>query len=105
MLSASPPAAMARSHTACATTKHWGAIANHSGDADLESIYGADWPNTLDELQHRCPAIKAGRAALLRDTAAGRQPAEARMYALVRQGFLEAMTAYTSPAAPRCTRS
>ncbi len=28
----------------------WGAIANHSGDAYFEFVYGGDWPNTLDEL-------------------------------------------------------
>ena len=30
--------------------KYWGAIANHSGDAYFEFVYGHDWPNTLDEL-------------------------------------------------------
>ena len=29
---------------------HWGAIANHSGDAYFDFIYRADWPNTLNEL-------------------------------------------------------
>jgi hypothetical protein len=28
----------------------WGAIANHSGDAYFEFVYGMDWPNTLTEL-------------------------------------------------------
>ena len=28
-------------------SKHWGAIANHSGDAYFEFTYGADWPNTV----------------------------------------------------------
>jgi hypothetical protein len=51
-------------------SKHWGAIANHSGDAYFEFIYGADWPNTLDELaKYRRPAIKAGRVSPPRDTA------------------------------------
>jgi len=41
---------------------HWGAIANHSGDAYFDFIYRADWPNTLDELaRYRRPARKAGR--------------------------------------------
>jgi hypothetical protein len=32
----------------------WGAIASHSGDAYFDFVYGADWPNTLDELaKHR----------------------------------------------------
>ena len=40
---------------------HWGAIANHSGDAYFDFIYRADWPNTLDELAKHCrPARKAG---------------------------------------------
>src|SRR5688572_4895561 len=29
--------------------EHWGAIANHSGDAYFEFVYAADWPNTLNE--------------------------------------------------------
>jgi hypothetical protein len=41
--------------------KHWGAIANHSGDAYFEFVYGSDWPNTLDELaKHRVPKRRAG---------------------------------------------
>jgi hypothetical protein len=72
-------------------SKHWGAIANHSGDAYFEFIYGADWPNTLDELaKYRRPAIKAGRVSPPRDTAAGRQLAEGLDDGRVRR-FLEAM--------------
>jgi S-formylglutathione hydrolase FrmB len=42
-------------------TKHWGAIANHSGDAYFDFIYRADWPNTLNELgKYRQPPRKAG---------------------------------------------
>ena len=41
---------------------HWGAIANHSGDAYFDFIYRADWPNTLNELGNfRRPPRKAGR--------------------------------------------
>ena len=41
--------------------RHWGAIADHSGDAYFDFIYRADWPNTLDELaKYRRPARKAG---------------------------------------------
>ena len=41
---------------------HWGAIANHSGDAYFDFVYRADWPNTLNELaKYRRPARKAGR--------------------------------------------
>jgi hypothetical protein len=28
----------------------WGAIADHSGDAYFDFVYGCDWPNTLNEL-------------------------------------------------------
>jgi hypothetical protein len=39
----------------------WGAIANHSGDAYFEYVYGGDWPNTLDELaKHRPEKRRAG---------------------------------------------
>ena len=31
-------------------SKHWGAIADHSGDAYFEFVYGHDWPNTLNTL-------------------------------------------------------
>ena len=31
-------------------SKYWGAVADHSGDAYFDFVYGADWPNTLDEL-------------------------------------------------------
>ncbi|MCC7083028.1 MAG: hypothetical protein IT530_20370 [Burkholderiales bacterium] len=41
--------------------QHWGAIANHSGDAYFELVYGHDWPNTLNELaKHRRPKRSAG---------------------------------------------
>jgi enterochelin esterase-like enzyme len=30
--------------------KTWGAIADHSGDAYFDFVYGCDWPNTLNEL-------------------------------------------------------
>ena len=43
---------------------HWGAIANHSGDACFDFVYRADWPNTLNELgKYRKPARKDGRYA------------------------------------------
>jgi S-formylglutathione hydrolase FrmB len=43
---------------------HWGAIANHSGDAYFDFIYRADWPNTLNELgRYRRPARREGRYA------------------------------------------
>jgi len=52
---------------------HWGAIANHSGDAYFDFIYRADWPNTLNELaKHRRPPRKAGPVAPPHDTAAER---------------------------------
>ena len=30
--------------------KHWGAVADHSGDAYFDFVYGSDWPNTLNAL-------------------------------------------------------
>jgi hypothetical protein len=42
-------------------TRYWGAVANHSGDAYFDFVYGADWPNTLDELaKHKRPRAKEG---------------------------------------------
>ncbi len=41
--------------------QHWGAIANHSGDAYFEFLYQRDWPNTLSELsKHRGQRRRAG---------------------------------------------
>ena len=41
--------------------RYWGAVANHSGDAYFEFVYGHDWPNTLTELaRYRQPKRKAG---------------------------------------------
>ncbi|HEX2198033.1 MAG TPA: alpha/beta hydrolase-fold protein [Burkholderiales bacterium] len=41
--------------------KYWGAIANHSGDAYFDFVYGHDWPNTLNELaKHRLPQRTPG---------------------------------------------
>jgi enterochelin esterase-like enzyme len=41
--------------------KHWGAIANHSGDAYFDFVYWADWPNTLNELaKHHTPKRAPG---------------------------------------------
>jgi hypothetical protein len=42
-------------------TRYWGAVGNHSGDACFDLVYGADWPNTLDELaKHKRPRNKEG---------------------------------------------
>lgn len=47
-------------------TRYWGAVANHSGDAYFDFVYGADWPNTLDELaKFRLPRKSAGRMDVL----------------------------------------
>ncbi|HXF66060.1 MAG TPA: alpha/beta hydrolase-fold protein [Burkholderiales bacterium] len=41
--------------------RHWGAVANHSGDAYFDFVYWCDWPATLDELaKHRRPRLAAG---------------------------------------------
>jgi len=71
--------------------EHWGAIANHSGDACFELVYGADWPNTLDTLaKYRRPALRAGRVLPPRDTAAERGLAAGLDDGRVRR-FLEAV--------------
>jgi enterochelin esterase-like enzyme len=70
--------------------RHWGAIANHSGDAYFDFIYRCDWPNTLNELaKHRRPARKAGAVAPPKDTAAERGLYEGRDDGRVRR-FLDA---------------
>jgi enterochelin esterase-like enzyme len=52
---------------------HWGAIANHSGDAYFDFVYRADWPNTLNELaKYRRPQRRAGRMPPPRATASER---------------------------------
>ena len=41
--------------------QHWGAIADHSGDAYFDFVYRHDWPNTLNELaKYREPKRRAG---------------------------------------------
>ena len=70
--------------------RHWGAIANHSGDAHFDFIYRCDWPNTLNELaRHRRPQRKAGAVHPPRDTAAERGLSAGRDDGRVRR-FLQA---------------
>src|SRR5690349_23265037 len=48
--------------------EHWGAIADHSGDALFEFCYYTDWPRTLNELdRYRKRGRSAGRVDVLRD--------------------------------------
>jgi enterochelin esterase-like enzyme len=48
--------------------RHWGAIANHSGDACFEFVYWHDWPNTLNELaRYRQPRRTPGRYDALKE--------------------------------------
>ena len=48
--------------------KYWGAIADHSGDAYFDFVYGHDWPNTLNELaKHRVPKRRAGPQHIVRN--------------------------------------
>jgi len=69
---------------------HWGAIANHSGDAYFDFVYRADWPNTLDELaKYRRPGRKAGEVKPPRSTTAERGLAAGLDDGRVRR-FLEA---------------
>jgi len=53
-------------------TQHWGAIANHSGDAGFDFVYWNDWPNTLNELaRFRSPKRRAGAYDARREAARG----------------------------------
>ena len=48
--------------------RHWGAIANHSGDAYFNLVYQHDWPNTLNELaKYREPKRTPGSYDALRE--------------------------------------
>ena len=70
---------------------HWGAIANHSGDAYFDFIYRADWPNTLNELGNfRRPPRKAGRYQNRVDSVEDRKMAQGLDDGRVRR-FLDAM--------------
>ena len=47
--------------------RHWGAIADHSGDAYFDFVYWHDWPNTLNTLaQHRAVKRRPGPVDLRR---------------------------------------
>jgi S-formylglutathione hydrolase FrmB len=47
-------------------SQHWGAIADHSGDAYFDFVYWHDWPNTLNELtKYRLPKRRPGRFDVL----------------------------------------
>jgi len=42
-------------------TQHWGAVADHSGDAYFDFVYRCDWPNSLNELtKYRDPKRREG---------------------------------------------
>lgn len=62
----------------------WGAIANHSGDAYFEFVYGHDWPNTLTELaKYRDPPFTEGRydaAKMSRNTGRGLDDGRVRRF-------------------------
>jgi S-formylglutathione hydrolase FrmB len=49
--------------------KHWGAIADHSGDAYFDFVYWHDWPNTLNTLaMHRTAKRKPGLVDMRRES-------------------------------------
>ncbi|MEO8305077.1 MAG: alpha/beta hydrolase-fold protein [Betaproteobacteria bacterium] len=49
--------------------KHWGAIADHSGDAYFDFVYHHDWPNTLNELaKYREPKRVEGAYDVIKET-------------------------------------
>lgn len=46
----------------------WGAIANHSGDANFDFVYMNSWPSALTELmKHRSKARVAGKISVLKE--------------------------------------
>src|ERR1700752_4254094 len=48
--------------------QHWGAIADHSGDAYFDFVYHHDWPRTLNELgKFRKRERKEGKIDVLRE--------------------------------------
>ena len=50
--------------------EHWGAIADHSGDAYFDFVYRGEWPKTLNQLaRHRRPAQKPGCYSVEKATA------------------------------------
>jgi len=54
--------------------KHWGAIADHSGDAYFDIVYYHDWPNTLNELaKHRAHKRLPGEVNVRREEKNARQ--------------------------------
>jgi S-formylglutathione hydrolase FrmB len=70
--------------------QHWGAIADHSGDAYFDFCYLTDWPRTLNELdRYRRPRRTDGRIDITKDavgSGAGRDDGRVKR-------FLEAMWA------------
>jgi S-formylglutathione hydrolase FrmB len=63
--------------------QHWGAIANHSGDAYFDFCYLHDWPRTLNELsRYRKPPRRAGpqKVRPTKRSAVGRDDGRARRF-------------------------
>ena len=61
----------------------WGAIANHSGDAHFDFVYGAEWPAVLTHLQGFAkPALKKGKQSVASQLVPGEDDGRV-------QGFLE----------------
>ena len=59
--------------------KHWGAIADHSGDAYFDIVYHHDWPNTLNELaKYREPKRVAGAYDALAESRSRKALADGR---------------------------
>ena len=57
--------------------KFWGAVADHSGDAYFDVVYGHDWPNTLNALaRFALPKRKEGRVDVAALAAASKGLAE-----------------------------
>src|SRR6185436_5498213 len=71
--------------------RHWGAVADHSGDAYFDFVYRHDWPNTLNELdKHREPKRRPGASDPAAETAARKQLGEGQDDGRVKR-FLDAV--------------
>lgn len=59
----------------------WGAIANHSGDAHFDFVYGAEWPAVLTHLQNFAPQpLKPGRRVIKKQSNPGQDDGRVKRF-------------------------
>ena len=59
----------------------WGAIANHSGDAYFDFVYGAEWPAVLTHLQSFAkPQLKTGKQSVTPQLVPGEDDGRVRRF-------------------------